>query len=303
MIESECVGLVEFVQPRFGLDSVGGMARAKEFLKSIARTIRDGVLDEAPMGILISGPVGTGKTFLAECFAHDCGMNVVAFKNFRERWVGSSEANLEKVLNLLQTLAPIVVLVDEADATLGSRDSGGDSGVDARIFSKLAASMGDTRNRGRILWILMTSRPDLLPIDLKRQGRAEEHISLFYPDTAEDRAAIVEAMLRKNKIEHEVKDWAPITHSSLNLSGADIEGMLIRARRYARADGRKAVNHEDLEKVASEFTPARDEMAVEYQTLVAAREATSRDMIPEEYRHLTPVELSKRIEELRMFIR
>src|SRR6266404_3820645 len=206
LIEAECVGLVEFVHPRFGLDSVGGMAKAKAFMRSIADTIRAGNTEEAPMGILISGPIGTGKTFLAECFAHDCGLNVVAFKNFRERWVGSSEANLEKILNLLQTLAPIVVLVDEADATLGSRESGGDSGVDARIFSKLAAAMGDTRNRGRILWILMTSRPDLLPIDLKRQGRAEEHISLFYPESQEDRLAIIEAIVPKHQIAHEVTD-------------------------------------------------------------------------------------------------
>lgn len=303
LIEAECVGLVEFVQPRYGLDAVGGMAKAKEFMRSIAETIRHGNVEEAPMGILISGPVGTGKTFLSECFAHDCGLNVVAFKNFRERWVGSSEANLEKILNLLQTLAPIVVLVDEADATLGTRDSGGDSGVDARVFSKLASAMGDTRNRGRILWILMTSRPDLLPIDLKRQGRAEEHISLFYPESEEDRMAIVEAMLRKNKIAHEVTDWSPITKNALTLSGADIESILIRARRVARGAGRKAATQTDLEKVAKEFSPARDEMAIEYQALVAAREATSRDMVPEEYRHLTPVELGQRIEQLRAFIR
>jgi SpoVK/Ycf46/Vps4 family AAA+-type ATPase len=303
LIESECVGLVEFVQPRFGLDSVGGMAKAKESMRSIARTIREGRVDEAPMGILISGPVGTGKTFLAECFAHDCGLNVVAFKNFRERWVGSSEANLEKVLNLLRTLAPIVVIVDEADATLGTRDSGGDSGVDARIFSKLAAAMGDTRNRGRILWILMTSRPDLLPIDLKRQGRAEEHISLFYPETEQDRAAVVDAMLAKNKIDHEISDFSPITRNVLSLSGADIEAMLIRARRNARTAGRKIASQEDLAKVAEEFSPARDEMAVEYQIMVAARESTSKDMVPEVYRNLTPIELSKRIEELRQFIR
>lgn len=303
LIEAETVGLVEFVQPRFGLDSVGGMSKAKAFMKSIAETIRHGNTEEAPMGILISGPVGTGKTFLAECFAHDCGLNVVAFKNFRERWVGSSEANLEKILNLLQTLAPIVVLVDEADATLGSRETGGDSGVDARIFSKLAAAMGDTRNRGRILWILMTSRPDLLPIDLKRQGRAEEHISLFYPETEEDRLAIILAMVGKNKIEHEVADWSAITKNKLNLSGADIESMLIRARRIARIASRKVVTQADVESVAAEFSPARDEMAVEYQTLVAAREATSRDMVPEKYRHLSPMELSQRIEELRGFIR
>ncbi len=303
LIEAECVGLVEFVHPRHGLDAVGGMTKAKEYMKSIAKTMLEGSTEEVPMGILISGPVGTGKTFLAEAFAHDCGLNVVAFKNFRERWVGSSEANLEKILNLLQTLAPIVVLVDEADATLGSRDSGGDSGVDARIFSKLAASMGNTNNRGRILWILMTSRPDLLPIDLKRQGRAEEHISLFYPETENDRLEIVEAMVRKNKIVHEVTDWHPITTNKLTLSGADIESMLIRSRRLAKVNGRKKVSQQDVEAVAQEFTPARDEMAVEYQMLVAAREATSREMIPEKYRNLTPVELSQRIEELRGFIR
>jgi SpoVK/Ycf46/Vps4 family AAA+-type ATPase len=303
LIEAECVGLVEFVQPVFGLDSVGGMTRAKDFMKSIADTVRSGKAEEAPMGVLISGPVGTGKTFLAQCFAHDCGMNVVAFKNFRERWVGSSEANLEKILNLLQTLAPIVVLVDEADATLGTRDSGGDSGVDARVFSKLAAAMGDTRNRGRILWILMTSRPDLLPIDLKRQGRAEEHISLFYPDTEVDRQAIINAMLSKNKIDHEVTDWSPITKREISLSGADIESMLIRARRLARNCGRKAICQEDMVNVATEFVPARDEMAVEYQNLVAAREATSREMLPEQYKHLTPKELSQRIEEMRVYIR
>ena len=303
LIEAECVGLVEFVHPRHGLDAVGGMAKAKDYMKSIAKTMREGNTEEVPMGILISGPVGTGKTFLAESFAHDCGLNVVAFKNFRERWVGSSEANLEKILNLLQTLAPIVVLVDEADATLGSRDSGGDSGVDARIFSKLAASMGNTQNRGRILWILMTSRPDLLPIDLKRQGRAEEHISLFYPETENDRLEIIEAMLRKNKIAHEVTDWHSITQNKLTLSGADIESMLIRSRRLAKINGHDKVSQSDVEAVANEFTPARDEIAVEYQMLVAAREATSREMIPEKYRSLTPVELSQRIEELRGFIR
>src|SRR5262249_42540218 len=162
----------------------------------------------------------------------------------------------------------IGVLVAEADATLGTRDSGGDSGVDARVFSKLAAAMGDTRNRGRILWILMTSRPDLLPIDLKRQGRAEEHISLFYPETEDDRQAIIDAMLRKNKIEHEVTDWSPITRREMALSGADIESVLIRARRSARNCGRKSVTQEDLVGVANEFVPARDEMAVEFQNLV-----------------------------------
>jgi SpoVK/Ycf46/Vps4 family AAA+-type ATPase len=197
------------------------------------------------------------------------------------------------------------VLIDEADATLGTRDSGGgDSGVDARIFSKIAAAMGNTENRGRILWILMTSRPDLLPIDLKRQGRCEEHISLFYPDTDQDRLEILQAMLRKNSVDvDEGIDWSPITKSALSLSGADIESMAIRCRREARAVGRQKALQEDVQRVADTFTPARDEVAVEYQTLVAVREATSKDMVPEPYRSMSATEVSERIETLRPMVR
>ncbi|MFN0086611.1 MAG: ATP-binding protein [Blastocatellia bacterium] len=303
IIESECAGLIEFVTPRHGLDSVGGMREAKEYLSDIAETIREGNREEAPMGILVCGPVGTGKTFLAECFAKDCGLNVVEFKNFRDKWVGSTEANLEKILHLLQSLAPIVVLIDEADAALGNRETDGDSGVNSRVFSKIAAAMGNTENRGRILWILMTSRPDRLPIDLKRQGRCEEHIALFYPETPEERVEIAQAMVRKNRIENRIEDWAPIAHNQLHLSGADIESILIRARRVARIAGHGIVANEDLAFVASEFIPARDDQAVEYQELVAAREATSRAMIPMRFRHMTSSEIARRLEVLRPLIR
>jgi AAA+ superfamily predicted ATPase len=303
IIEAECAGLIEFVTPRHGLDSVGGMKEAKEYLRDIAQTIKTGNREEAPMGILICGPVGTGKTFLAECFAKDCGLNVVEFKNFRDKWVGSTEANLEKILNLLQTLAPIVVLIDEADAALGNRETDGDSGTNQRVFAKIAAAMSDTENRGRILWILMTARPDRLPIDLKRQGRCEEHIALFYPETPEDRQSIAEAMARKNKIAHTISDWMPITKNQLHLSGADIESILIRARRVARLAGRKEVTQDDLANAAFEFMPARDEQAIEYQELAAAREATSRSMLPERFKQLTSAEMSTRIELLRTLVR
>lgn len=304
IIESECVGLVEFVTPKYGLEHVGGMKKAKDFLRNIAKIIKDGVTEEAPMGILLSGPVGTGKTFLAECFAKDCGLNVIELKNFRDKWVGSTEANLEKILSLLSALAPIVVLIDEADATLGNRDSGGGgSDVDARVFSKLANAMGSPENRGQILWILMTCRPDLLPIDLKRQGRCEEHISLFYPETEQERLEIGEAMVKKNQIDHTITDWSPLTKHELTISGADIEAILIRCRRNARNNGRKVVNQEDLVQIAGEFTPARDELAVEYQTLVAVRESTSKEMLPEVYKKTSPAEIASRIEQLRAYVR
>ena len=76
----------------------------------------------------------------------------------------------------MRSLGPVVVIIDEADAALGNRQARGDSGTSGRVFSMIARQMGNTDYRGRIIWMLLTSRPDLLPIDLKRQGRAEVHI-------------------------------------------------------------------------------------------------------------------------------
>src|SRR2546427_12225511 len=147
-----------------------------------ARALSQGRLDVVPMGYLICGPVGTGKSFIVQCFAKEIGIPVVELLNFRSKWQGQTEANLERVLALLDAIGPVAVVVDEADAALGTRETGGaDSGVSGRGVASLAACMGDTRRRGKVIWFLMTSRPDLVPVDLKRQGRAEEHLALFPP--------------------------------------------------------------------------------------------------------------------------
>jgi len=94
----------------------------------------------------------------------------VKFLNFRSQWQGVTEGNLEKIFNLLKAMWPVAVIVDEADAFLGNRNAQGDSGTSARVFSQIASFMGNTEFRGKIVWFLLTSRPDLLPVDLKRQG-------------------------------------------------------------------------------------------------------------------------------------
>lgn len=148
-----------------------------------------------PMGFLVCGPVGTGKSFLVRCFAAEIGVPVVEIRNFRSMWQGQTEANLERILGILDALGPVAVMVDEADAALGNREQRGhDSGVPERVSASLAAFMGDTSRRGRVIWFLMTSRPDLVPVDLKRQGRAEEHIALFPPATPAERAEVFEVL-------------------------------------------------------------------------------------------------------------
>src|SRR5678816_4706379 len=108
-------------------------------------------------------------------------------------------------------------MVDEADAFLGNREASGDSGTSSRVFASIASFMGNTEYRGKVLWFLLTSRPDLLPVDLKRQGRAEEHLALFYPESDEDRLAMLRAMQKKTGTKFEPPDAAEqhfIEHAS-----------------------------------------------------------------------------------------
>src|SRR5215471_4921934 len=230
LIEAESGGLLEFVTSRYDLSYVAGNDQAKKKLQDAAAAIHSGNTSILPMGYVICGPVGTGKTFITTCFAGEVGIPAVTLKNFRSMWQGVTEGNLERVLNLLKAMSPICVIVDEADAQLGDRSSSGDSGVNNRVFAQIAQFMGNTELRGQVIWFLLTCRPDLLPVDLKRQGRAEEHIALFYPDTAEERSALLGAMQRKCgiKLAAEVEQY--FADHSTGLSGADIEAVLARAR-------------------------------------------------------------------------
>ncbi len=282
MIERQCQGLVEIIEPKHKLELVVGLDAAKDRLQQDAKWISEGQLASAPMGYLICGPVGTGKTFLAECYAGSIGIPCVVLRNFRSKYVGETEGNLELVLGVLRSLGPVVVIVDEADAALGNRQASGDSGTSARVFSMIAAQMGDTRYRGQIIWMLLTSRPDLLPIDLKRQGRAEVHIPLFYPIKAEDIAQMLRMMAKKNKVQL-ADDAIPEVDPARRLSGADLESIVIGSRRLALAAGRDSVERADLEQTLAEFIPSAQGLEKELQELAAVLECTQRSFLPPEW--------------------
>jgi len=283
LIERQCRDLVEFVEPEHTLELVVGYEEAKRRLRQDAEWIARGQADAAPMGYLVCGPVGTGKTFLAECYAGSIGIPCVVLKNFRSKFVGETEGNLQQVLTVLRSLGPVVVIVDEADAALGNRRAEGDSGTSARVFSMIASQMGNTRYRGKIIWMLLTSRPDLLPIDLKRQGRAEVHIPLLCPRRDEDIRAMFAAMARKNKLAL-AADAIPPVSAERKLTGADIESIVLGARRAGLADGRKEITRADLEQSLAEFVPSAQGLEKELQELAAVIECTQLSFLPDDWR-------------------
>jgi AAA+ superfamily predicted ATPase len=279
LLERQCRGLLEFIEPRWTLDTVVGHEAAKARLRQDAALLRRGALDSLPMGYLLCGPVGTGKSFLAQCVSGEIGVPCVILKNFRSKYVGETEGNLERVLSVLRAMGPVVVVVDEADAALGSREAEGDSGTSSRVFGMIAAQMGDTQYRGRILWMLLTARPDLLPIDLKRQGRAEVHIPLFYPTDENEIRQMFVILARKLGSRVSIDDVPPIPQRG-QLSGADIEGMVGRAWRTSLLAGADHVTREALAEVVAQFMPSTQGLERELQETAAILECTDRQFLP-----------------------
>lgn len=279
LLERQCRGLLEFIEPRWTLDTVVGHDAAKTRLREDATLLKRGALDSLPMGYLLCGPVGTGKSFLAQCVSGEIGVPCVVLKNFRSKYVGETEGNLERVLSVLRAMGPVVVVVDEADAALGSREAEGDSGTSSRVFGMIAAQMGDTRYRGQILWMLLTARPDLLPIDLKRQGRAEVHIPLFYP-TDEREIHQMFLILAKKLGSRLAPEDVPAIPQRGHLSGADIEGMVGRAWRASLLAGHDHITREALAEVVAQFMPATQGLERDLQETAAILECTDRQFLP-----------------------
>lgn len=303
MIENESGGLLEFLESPYNLSMVSGHDFVKRRFKNAAKAIKQGRLDVLPMGYLISGPVGTGKSFLVTAFTGEIGIPMVSFRNFRSKWQGVSESNLERILNILRAMAPVGVMIDEADAFLGDRDQEGDSGTSNRIFAQIASFMGNTAYRGKIIWFLITCRPDLLPIDIKRQGRAEEHLALFYPETLEEKEELFKVLVRKLEIrvrEFNVRDL--LKKFKHEFSGADLESILVRAKFHAAMEGRSMVTQQDLELTLQDFVPPTYPHEIELQNLVAVLECTSREMVPPRFQNLDRTRLIQQITELKTLL-
>jgi SpoVK/Ycf46/Vps4 family AAA+-type ATPase len=283
----------------------------------IAESIREGRTSRVPMGILFTGPMGTGKTFVAEAFAKECGLTTIKLKNFRSKWVGATEGNLEKILNVIRAIGQVVVIIDEGDRAFGNTDGEGDGGTSSRVIARIKEFMSDTSNRGRILFLVMTNRPDKLDVDLKRAGRLDRKIPFLYVQTPEEVELVAKALLRKNKIKTDV-DLATIregfSSKLVGYSNADIEAVLLMAnedaaREYsAREDagresgGEAPVFDRHFLRAAVDYFPSRDQDLLDYMELLAVFESSSRRLLPAKYASLTPEDLDARLRHLRAIV-
>jgi hypothetical protein len=299
IIERECAGLVEFVEPRHDFSHVGGIEPVKAELRAIAENLRAGRRARSPMGLLFTGPMGTGKTFVAEAFAREAGLPAVKLKNFRSKWVGATEGNLERILSVVQAMGPVIVMIDEGDRTLGGEDGETDGGTSSRVMARLTEFMADGANRGRVLFVVMTNRPDKLDVDLKRAGRLDRKIPFFAPQAPEEVEPVLLALLRRHGLAHGLefpRDREAVSAPLAGYSNAEIEQVVLLAGERA---GEAPVGVEHLVAARADFLPSRDREMLEYMELVAVFEASSRRLLPRKWAELSADELQARFVALR----
>jgi SpoVK/Ycf46/Vps4 family AAA+-type ATPase len=265
----------------------------------IADAIKGGQRNRVPMGLIFVGPMGTGKTFLAEAFAKESGLTCLKFKNFREKWVGSTEGNLEKILQVVDGLGYVLLILDEADRSLSS-GSEGDGGTSSRVIARLKEFMSDTSHRGRVVILMMTNRPDKLDVDLKRPGRFDVKVPFFFPESPEERRSVTAAVLRKAQV-----SLAPgatldtVVDGTKGYSAAEIEAVVLAAANFAAWEGREALSEGDLGRAVIDLIPSRDLRMLEYMELLAVFESSSRRMLPERYQGMSTQEVQARLDVVR----
>jgi len=284
LVERDSAGLVEFIEPKRTLNDYHGQEALKAWLRQDIVLWRAGDLKALPMGYLLCGPVGTGKTFLVECLAGEAGVPVVKLKNFRDRWVGSSEGNLEKIFRLIRALGRCMVFIDEADQTLGKRDSGAnDSGLSGRIYSMIAQEMSDSGNRGRVLWLLASSRPDLIEVDLKRPGRIDVKVPLLPTSTPAESAQLIATLAKRYGLELAPADLARLEpRMPTLLTPGAAEALVVKAYRHARTQN--VTGGAALEASLTGYQNPVPADVLEFQMRIAIREATDLNFVPPAFR-------------------
>lgn len=295
IIEKECGNLVEFVEGGHDFSAVGGMEGAKQVLSSVAEDVRKGLFDRVPMGIMFVGPMGTGKTYVAEALAKETGMTCLKLGTIRDKFVGNTEANLEKVLDLLDALGNVILFIDEADRSLSSGEDS-DGGVNSRIISRLKEYMSDKKHKGRVIFIMATNRPDQIDVDLKRPGRMDLKIPFFFPETTGERKDILSRTATRHRLVF-VKgvNLDLLAEKTEGYSAAELARLIENMVKLVD-DKKRVVSAQILEQAFGDFIPSRDIRRLRLMELLAAFESSSKKMLPERYQGMTTEEIQTAID-------
>jgi hypothetical protein len=220
-------GTIEFLKPESGLGSVGGLVRLKAWLEkrrgAFSREAERFGLDP-PKGILIFGVQGCGKSLCAKAVAREWNLALLKFDTSRllEKYIGESEKNMRKSLQVAEAVAPAVLWIDEIEKMFphAALTSDADGGLSMRLFGTFLTWMQEKKSP---VFIVATSNDiSALPPEFLRKGRFDELFFVDLPD-AEQRQTIFSLHLAKHQQDPAKFDLPQLAGASEGFSGAEIE--------------------------------------------------------------------------------
>jgi AAA+ superfamily predicted ATPase len=250
---------LEFIQPARGFESVGGYEYLKDYIMNrVVKVLRAPDLAQryglgVPKGILLYGPPGTGKTWLAKALAREIGLPMVVIDpgTFLRGIVGETEARVKQVTTIIESLAPVIVFVDEFDQLTLSRQAvmSTDSGVSRRMTNMLLSWLGD-ENRKSFVVGATNFVSDVDPAFL-RPGRLDEVIPVFYPDlkAREEILKVHTSVVRKVPLKD--VNLRVIAEKTWLWTGAELEKLVIEAASLAMVEGSEHVTQKHFEEAMS----------------------------------------------------
>jgi len=263
-------GVLEFLDAEGGLDSIGGLARLKAWLAK-----RRGALTpeaeryglDPPKGILIMGVQGCGKSLAAKAVACEWGMQLLKFdcSHLFEKYIGESEKNLRKSLQVAEAVAPAVLWIDEIEKMFPRTGltAEADGGLSLRIFGSFLTWMQERKSP---VFVVATSN-DIsgLPPELLRKGRFDE---IFFVDLPglEERQTIFRIHLARRKQDPTKLDLTRLAAAAEGFSGAEIE-QAVASGLYAAFSQKSALTTETILKEIQSTYPLSVTMKEKVESL------------------------------------
>jgi SpoVK/Ycf46/Vps4 family AAA+-type ATPase len=173
-------GVVEFKRPTHTLKDVVGYSKLKKFFANELIPSMKAEGKDCIAGAAVSGPIGSGKTYICEALVGELGVPVITLKSIRSKWFGETDQIFERLRMLLESFHKIIIFVDEADTMFGDVQS--DHDTERRLTGKIQSMMSDPALRGRVIWFLMTARIHRLSPDIRRPGRMDLIIPILDPE-------------------------------------------------------------------------------------------------------------------------